>query len=251
MIKNGKIKKLLNMPPFAFEKFHRETKIKKFERSKNIRFWPEEWKTIYYKGYGRFEEIVLPKPKLNKTFLKSSLVKRESARKFSDKPLSLVKLSTLLYYSAGIKKKNKDSESRFYPSAGGRFPLEVYLISLNTDLTRGSYHYYVKNNSLEKLFDFKKKTLKIITDQKWVKNAGCLVIVTAIFKRNTVKYGERGYRHILVEAGHMAQNFYLISNALGLSICSVGGYMDDKVNNLIDLDGVSESVIYVIALGEK
>ena len=66
-----------------------------------------------------------------------------------------------------------------------------------------------------------------------------------------MKYGDRGYRHVLAEAGHLAQNLYLISSALGLSCCAMGGYYDEEINNLLDIDGVGESIVYILAIGNS
>ncbi|OGH16119.1 MAG: hypothetical protein A3C30_03005 [Candidatus Levybacteria bacterium RIFCSPHIGHO2_02_FULL_40_18] len=243
---------LLGKPTAEFEKFHSKTKIKKLARNLPRPSWPKEWGTIYYKGYARFEEIRLPKPTFSKrvTFAQA-LRDRKSTREFSKEPIGLGELNSFLYYSAGLNKNSDFAQRRFYPSGGARFPLEVYILSLNMDLPKGVYHYYVKTNSLEKLTDFKKKNLKLLTSVPFAKNAGCLIIITAIFKRNTIKYGDRGYRHVLVEAGHLAQNFYLLASALGLGICGVGGYMDDNVNRLLDVDGLDETVVYMLGVGNK
>jgi nitroreductase len=55
----------------------------------------------------------------------------------------------------------------------------------------------------------------------------------------------------LVESGHIAQNFYLLSVATNLSCCAIGGYFDDALNKLLDIDGVNETVLYALAIGEK
>lgn len=245
------IKKLTGQT--EYQKFHEKTKFTKLGRNVHPKFWPQEWKTIFYKAYPRFEEIVLPKPDLSaKISFENTLKSRRSYRTFSKKSLSLAKLSSFLYYSAGLS-PNKIGlpQRRFYPSPGGRFSIEIYIVSLNSELPKGVYHYYVKNNSLEKLLDFKKGDLKSLSNQYWIKKAGCLIIMTTIFKRNTNKYGERGYRHVLVEAGHIGQNLYLLATALNLAVCGVGGYIDDNVNKFLDIDGKNESVIYVLAVGEK
>lgn len=252
-MKNDLLKRILRRKHQNYEQFHRKTKFRKPGRNLNIKYWPKEWKTIYYKGYARFEEIQLPRPEISETLaFKKVLEERKSQRLFSKKALSSQKLSALLHYSAGIS-PNKPAffERRFYPSPGGRFSLEVYVLSLNTDLPKGIYHYYIKNNSLEKLADFRKKDLRTITNQHWAKEAGCLIVFTSIFNRNTMKYGDRGYRHILVEAGHLGQNLYLLATALGLGVCAIGGYVDDKINVILDVDGVEESVVYVLAVGNS
>lgn len=252
-LQSGYINQLLGKPVTASQKFHQSTKIKKLFGNGNYdpSNWPEEWKKIYYKAYGRFPEIKLPKPALGKVPLENALKNRKSSREFSHKPLTINHLSNLLYYSAGIILDKNGFPKRFYPSPGGRFPLEVYVLPINSEVKTSFYHYYVKNNSLEKIFAFKKKDLNKITNIPWVKNAGCIVFITAVFSRNTVKYGDRGYRHVLVEAGHLAQNFYLNAAALNLGICAIGGYIDDYVNKTLELDGVEESVVYTLVVGEK
>ncbi len=64
-----------------------------------------------------------------------------------------------------------------------------------------------------------------------------------------IKYKERGYRYILFEAGHLGQNIYLVSKALGLKCCAIGGFDDDKFHELLDIDGDNEAVLYAFAMG--
>jgi SagB-type dehydrogenase family enzyme len=74
--------------------------------------------------------------------------------------------------------------------------------------------------------------------------------MTDVFWRNQNKYGERGYRYILLEAGHIGQNIYLVSEALGLKCCALGGTRDENLEELVDIDGVTESVVYALAVGK-
>lgn len=250
MIKPINLGKLLNNPISLSEKFHQKTKLKQLINLLPLNSWPVSWKKIYYKSYARLEEIELPEPSLDgKISLKRALTQRKSIRSFSNRMLSKNKISTLLYFSSGLIKANSKLPRRFYPSAGARYPLEVYLISINSELPRGLYHYYIKSNSLEKLLTFNRFDFDRYYNQKWIKRSSCLIIITAIFERTTIKYGDRGYRFILMEAGHLAQNINLISSALNISCCAIGGYIDDNINKLIDLDGVRESVINVIGIG--
>ncbi len=61
--------------------------------------------------------------------------------------------------------------------------------------------------------------------------------------------GERGCRFALLEAGHIAQNILLATTALDLGAVAVGGFIDDEVNEILDIDGVDEFSIYLIAIG--
>ena len=75
--------------------------------------------------------------------------------------------------------------------------------------------------------------------------AGAILFITATFKRNQLKYGERGYRGILLDAGHVSQNILLSSVALGCGACVVVACLDD----FLQIDGVEESVLMAVSIG--
>lgn len=250
--KKERLDSLLNRPSNTFEKFFEQTKIKKLSKDLlDPQKWPREWKEVQFKAYPRMKEIILPSPKFfpGTTFQKI-LFQRKSGRSFTDKPITSDKLSNLLYFSAGLKSpKAPWLANRFYPSAGSRYPLEVYLLCLNCEIPKGLYHYYLKNHSLELLLKFDKFSLTKYVNQAWAKRAACFIIITGVAKRTTVKYGERGYRHMLTEAGHLGQNFYLVGSTLGISCCSLGGYNDMQMEKLLDIDGQRESIVSVLVFG--
>src|SRR5581483_8006268 len=218
--------------------------------------WPKTWKTVVFKEYPRLDKIILPDPlPLKNSLLTESLMKRKSIRNFSVEKFSLQKLSSILYWSGGLRENNPPWQGkRFYPSGGGRYPLEIYVLSQNAELSQGLYHYNLRSHSLEILIDDEAiNTGDFFSHDNtpWIKEAGCLLIITACFRRNTIKYGDRGYRHLLIETGFFGQNIYLVSTAMGIASCASGGYIDDKLNNLLDVDGIDESVIFVMASGNK
>lgn len=175
-------------------KFHNITKLKAFNYSK-VPFgdWPDSWKTISYKAYPRLKQVLLPKPSLPHRALEDALLERSSIREFKRSSISKKYLSNLLYFSAGIKQYliEKTSTKRFYPSAGARYPLEVYpLVFRVHGVLAGGYHYHVKTHSLEHLFDLPtaQKVFQCV-DQDWITNASVILIITAILtvpKKNTV-----------------------------------------------------------------
>lgn len=241
---------LLGNPTAEFEKFHHMTKWTKLLPSLEPEKWPKEWKTTYFKEYPRLDKIILPEPSgLGAVTLEDAYMRRKSKRVFSKKPLSLETLSNLLYYSCGLRdNKPPWAGNRTYASPGARYTLEVYVISKNTELAKGVYHYNLRSHSLETLVLGRFRDNNYF-NQDWILPSNCIILFTAVFKRNTIKYGERGYRHVLAESGHLGQNFYLTATALGLNICAIGGYLDDGLNELLGVDGVSETVIYALATG--
>ena len=79
--------------------------------------------------------------------------------------------------------------------------------------------------------------------------AAAVVFVTAVFWRSRFKYGLRGYRFALLEAGHVAQNVLVAATELAVAALPLGGFYDARVERLLGVDGVDESVVYAIVLG--
>lgn len=240
-----------DLPQDELDKFHKKTKLRKVHQM-NPKRYPKAWTTLFYKGYPRFKEVSLSKPRLDKkiSFL-DTLVNRDSIRKYRSAKMPLSTVSNLLYYSFGLKDLKDPTKGRFYPSAGARYPIEIYLLSLNTDLDSGLYHYYFKSHSLEKLMPIKKFNFRDYSIPGGFRKASCLVIMTAVFDRGRIKYGSRAYPFAMMEAGHIGQNIYLVSAASKLSCCAVGGFNNYKVDELLDVDGVRETSIYIFAIGKS
>ncbi|HEY4488437.1 MAG TPA: SagB/ThcOx family dehydrogenase [Candidatus Paceibacterota bacterium] len=233
--------------------FHRQSKnTPRPEKPLPPEQWPASWKTVQYKSYSRFPSIPLP-PYDPSIDLVRAVRARKSGRTFSEKAISLSTISTLLKYSAGIvAETDRGFSRRAYPSAGGRYPLETYLLLLRSgDLPAGLYHYQVKGHALAELWQrsWDGKEIDELFTYDWVKRAAAIVLFSAVFERTQMKYGERGYRLVLIEAGHAAQNMYLCSAGLGLSCCAISGVYDERVEALLDIDGETESLVYALALG--
>ncbi len=219
--------------------------------------WPEEWRTTYYKAYPRLPKIDLDYEQPKADFF-DLIKKRQSRRDFTRAPITKRELSLLLKYSCGnMGEMGEGRYRRAQPSGGGRFPIEVYPIIFRSDpvtdgLKSGLYHYNVKDHQLDVLWDrgFSDEDIGHIFTYPWVKNAAVGILMTSVFWRNQNKYGERGYRYVLLEAGHIGQNIYLVCEALGLKCCALGGTRDENLEKLIDIDGVTESVIYGFAIGK-
>ena len=73
--------------------------------------------------------------------------------------------------------------------------------------------------------------------------------ISGVFWRSRFKYGLRGYRFALLEAGHVGQNLLLAATALGLAPLPVGGFYDRERRAPAQVDGVNESALYARSLG--
>ncbi|MEI6043687.1 MAG: SagB/ThcOx family dehydrogenase [Chloroflexota bacterium] len=122
---------------------------------------------------------------------------------------------------------------------------------LVTKMPQGLYHLDIYESALSLLSegDYRSKLKEAFIGDTMMDNAAAVLVITALFPRNKFKYGERGYRFALMEAGHLAQNLILTGQALGLSVVPMGGFLDRRLENLLEVDGVEESVIYPMIIG--
>ncbi|MEA2328612.1 MAG: hypothetical protein QOE68_3571, partial [Thermoanaerobaculia bacterium] len=135
---------------------------------------------------------------------------------------------------------------------GALYPLELYVHATNvTGLPKGLYHFDARAERLRAMNDgdLTAKIASALVQPEIALHAAAIVFITALFERSSFKYSERAYRFALIEAGHVGQNLDLAAVGLGLTALNVGGYYDHEVDELLGLDGVDHSTIYLTAIG--
>ena len=208
-------------------------------------------KEILYKVHV-IRRIKLPTPDYRGIILEDAIRKRRSIRDYRDEAISLKELSNLLFSAQGITGRYLGIPLRAAPSAGALYPFEIYIYAHNIEgLERGIYHYDPLDHYLEfiRKGDFRQDLFKAGLYQNMFLKAPLIFIYVAVFERTTQKYGDRGYRYIYIEAGHIAENVFLESVSLGLGSCVVGAFFDDMINRIIGVDGKRESAIYIQTIG--
>ena len=233
------------------DEFQRQTKYRPDAMSGEGLQWklrPEPYKT-----YPDRAKVVLPTfdPSRPMT-LDEALRERKSIRDYRPTPLSLGQLSYLLWATTGVQRAEQGLEFRTAPSAGALFPIETYVVANEVrDLEPGVYHYGIRNHELEqiKAGDARQQIAAAALGQAMCATASAVFIWTAVVARSKWKYGERAYRYIYLDAGHIAQNLALAAVSLKLGTCQIGALFDDEVNRLIEVDGAGESVVYMSVVG--
>lgn len=194
--------------------------------------------------------IKLPAPRADSTVsLEHTLQQRRSVREFSSQAISLTDLSQLLWAAQGI---THGYGFRTAPSAGALYPLELYVVAGNVDgLTGGVYRFHTKEHQLIKHLDsdLRQQVSHNALNQDWMDQAAVILVFTAIDKRTTRKYGERGIRYVHIEVGHAAQNVFLQAVALQLGAAVVGAFDDQALQKLLDLPE-HERVLYLMPVGK-
>lgn len=241
------------MSKFLYTFFHNETNDKT-EKGQNIipsdrSLWPEAWRIVTYKEYTNFSHIALPKPK--GILFESLLTKRASKiEKLKYNAVTIENIAYILACGSGIRDKSL-GEERTAPSAGARYPLETYVCLFKEceNLKCGIYHYNVRINALEPVLlkEFtkeEKSSFFVIPD---FDDVSFIVCITAILNRTVQKYGSRGYRFILLESGHVAQNMLLAATEKGLTGIPLGGINENIIENYIGIQNGDERVLYAIS----
>jgi len=248
-----------------WELFHENSKTSFVELHPLFKLWPSDATIVAnmkqlrrVKPYTDFPHLALPQdvPAATRGF-DEVLFARQTARGFGPGSIGLPQLAKVLMLSYGVNRSNKDSHFprpfRVIPSGGALYPLEIYLHARRVDgLDPGLYHYDPEDQMLDVLRPCDESDLIIphIVQKDLAQSAAVYIFVSAVFARSTFKYGDRGYRFVLLEAGHLAQNATLTAQEMGLATCNIGGYSDRAIDRYMGIDGLNESVIYMMFLGQ-
>lgn len=244
----------------AWELFHENSKIGRYDVSlsnEEIQARMEELhQSLPFIGYPVTElpQSLVP---LSDPF-DQIITARISARSMEPSRISLTELRTVLHYAYGITRDNEGTSFprpfRTVPSAGALYPLDILFHTTWVEgLSAGLYHYNPTQNCLRQVYngDLTKKLSSAMVQPALALNSSLTFFIAATFERTVFKYRDRGYRFALIEAGHVSQNINLVAQALGLTCLNIGGYFDREIDDLLDFDGITQSTIYMIALGSN
>jgi len=243
-----------------WELFHENSKLGRLNNPLSETSVVERMKTQYESlPFHGCPETALPQVQSLSTIpLDAAIKARVSARQLHPVPMTLDSLSTILHYAYGVSRANEGSivprAFRTVPSAGALYPLELFFYSEDvTGIDSGLYHYNPTRNStqLVRSGNEKDRITDALVQGSAARSASVTIFLTAIFEKSTFKYGERGYRFILLEAGHVAQNINLVATALGLASVNIGGFYDREIDDYLGIDGLTHSTIYLTAIGTE
>jgi hypothetical protein len=154
--------------------------------------------------------------------------------------LDLAQLSRLLYLSAGVV-RTMERPYGIHPfraagSAGGRFPLELYVaVPAGGPLPAGVHWYDPSDHALVQVGPPPRV-------------GGPVVVVTGVPWRTGWRYRERGYRHLYWDAGTMLAQLLALADSAGLAAALHTGFPDAQVAALVGADRVHELPVALIGL---
>lgn len=183
---------------------------------------------------------------------------RRSHRLYSGTSISLQQLSFMLWNTQGIKavKGNHYATLRTVPSAGARHALETYLIIRYVEsITPGIYHYLPLSHQIELITPLEGEITELAyqatQNRPWSDLASVVFFWSATPYRMEWRYPDDAVKDILIDVGHVCQNLYLTCEILGLGTCAIESYSQQAADQLFQLDGENEMIIYAAPVGNK
>jgi SagB-type dehydrogenase family enzyme len=188
--------------------------------------------------------VALPKPgklALGHADLREVIEGRRSIRAYSEEHFTVEELSWLLWACQGVKE--------------ARHPFETYVLVNNVEgLAKGLYRFLASEHKLAAVNlddDIADRVTEGCYNQRFVKECAAAFIFTADMYRTYWRYGERGFRYIHLDAGHVSQNLYLAAEAIGGGACAIGAFYDQQLNKALGVDGEDQFTVYVTTAGKK
>jgi SagB-type dehydrogenase family enzyme len=174
---------------------------------------------------------------------------RRSIREYKNIPLTLEEISQLVWAGQGL---TGPKGLRTAPSAGGIYPVRMYLASGNVaDLAKGLYLYHPQENQLSchREGDYRDRLITATFNHDWMKNSPAILILAADPEMMIKKYGDAAKRYIDMETGHVAQNIHLQAVSLKLGTVVVVAFNEQKLKSIFALPD-SEQLIYLMPVGK-
>lgn len=190
------------------------------------------------------KSISLPEPKYSgKMSVEESIWRRRSERSFHPQQLSLENISQLLWAAQGITERNWGF--RAAPSAGALYPLTLYILKSD-----GVFQYLPDGHKLLQIAkeDQRPSLVRASLGQAYIGEAPLVIIIAGNFRITEAKYGQRAYRYVNMEVGHVAENIHLQATAMGLVSLPIGSFWDDVVAKILELPDTQDPY-YIIPVG--
>ena len=195
-------------------------------------------------AFAENKTIKLPEPKLSgKMSLEESILRRRSERSFAPNELTTEQISQLLWSAQGITDKHWGF--RAAPSSGSLYPLTLYIVKKD-----GIFRYVPDGHKLIQISAEDKRTslVRASLGQTYIGEAPLTLVIAGNFRIIEAKYGQRAYRYLNMEIGHVAENVQLQAVALGMVSVPIGAFWDDVVAKTLELPDTQDP-FYLIPVG--
>lgn len=184
--------------------------------------------------------------------LEQTLLTRRSTRRYVRSPLHKADLFALLdftYHPEHYQLQEFDTCPDYFDLS----LIETFVAISNVEgLEPGCYYYAPQSEELRQIrfSQFEKDLHFLCLGQNLGKDAGAVIFHTADLERAIAKYGDRAYRYLHLDAGHLGQRLNLAATRRDIGVSGIAGFFDDQVNELLSIPA-EEAVLYITTIGKK
>lgn len=140
---------------------------------------------------------------------------------------------------------------RAAPSAGGLYPAELYVaVRGMPDVPDGLHAYLAREHALVTCWegDFHDQLRRYAFEHPALEEADIVLVASAVFGRSAWRYGDRAWRRVLLDTGHVLGNLVLAAPFESLQAVPVADFADDAVDGLLLLDPSREATLALVPL---
>jgi SagB-type dehydrogenase family enzyme len=183
--------------------------------------------------------------------LEDALLKRRSTRSYSGTNLEFDQLKAILDFTY---------QPQHYGDCGldeipDYFDLSLIqsfiAVSGINGLEEGCYYYAPQSQELRQIRfkNFRRELHYLCLGQELGRDAAAVLFHTADLSQAITRYGDRAYRYLHLDAGHLGQRLNLAATRLGVGVSGIAGFFDDQVNEVLGIPP-DEAVLYITTLGQ-
>jgi len=183
--------------------------------------------------------------------LERSIIRRRSCRRYSTQPISSGDLKAILDFAYHPERYHLwalDSAPDYFD----RPSIRTFVAVSHVDgLEVGCYYYAAEADELRQIRfkNFRRELHFLALNQDLARDAGAVVFHTADLQQAVARYGDRAYRYLHLDAGHLGQRLNLAAVAIGLGASGIAGFFDDQVNEVLGIPP-AEAVLYLTTIGQ-
>jgi SagB-type dehydrogenase family enzyme len=182
--------------------------------------------------------------------LERAILERRSTRHYTGAALKLEELQALFdftYHPEHYIEQDFDAAPDYLAITG----VQTFVAVVDVEgLEAGCYYYAPQAQELRQIRfkQFRQELHYLCLGQELGRDAAAIVFHTADLKAAIGEYGDRAYRYLHLDAGHLGQRLNIAAVQLGLGVSGIGGFFDDQVNQILSIPD-DEAVLYVTTIG--
>jgi len=197
---------------------------------------------------------VIALPPVDKALLgisvRDAIVARRSVRRYRNEPMPLARLGRFLHFASSPELFVDECMGEGADAAMSPL-LDLYLFLWGAEgLSEGTYRYDRERHALVQVAHgpLREEIGASIFQQEFSRGTGILLL-TGDLAAAIEKYGQRGYRYLLMQAGLIGECAYLAGTALGIAVSGNGGTRETTAQHYCGLDGIRGDLLWTLPFG--